>query len=501
MSDLKRRMATGAAWLVLFRLADRGIGFVSTLILARLLVPADFGLVAMGISVLAAVELLGAFSFDLALVRNPNAQRRHYDTAWTFAVMFAIFNAILMCALAHPAAQFFGEPRAVPLMLALAAVTAIQGFDNIGIVAFQKEMELHKEFRLGITRKLAGFVVSVAAALLLQSYWALVAGMFARSIVGLVASYTMHPYRPRLSLEAAGELLRFSRWLLLNNVLVFLNNRGTDFVIGRWAGAGALGTYSVSYELANLPTTELVFPISRAVFPGYSRLAGDLVQLRRAFLEVLSLVALITLPAGAIIGLTAEPLVLVLLGAKWLAAVPLIPVLAAFGILRSLHGPNGSIYLALGRPQLVAVLQCVQLVGAFGLMLWWVPQHGAVGAAWALLVGAFIAMSSNFVVVLRVLNLSFAPFVAVLWRPLSAIGVVAAALHAVDADVSASVSGAGAFAPFVTLLLLSVLGAVLYAGSIWAMWRLAGRPAGAEALLKAQGQERWHRWRGTSSVA
>ena len=131
MTDFKQRMAKGAVWMVLLKLVERGTGFVSTLFLARLLIPADFGLVAMATSFLAALELLSAFSFDLALIQNQNAERRHYDTAWSFALIFGTANAFLMCAVASTAADFFAEPRVEGLMYALALSPLIGGFDNV----------------------------------------------------------------------------------------------------------------------------------------------------------------------------------------------------------------------------------------------------------------------------------------------------------------------------------------------------------------------------------
>lgn len=492
MTDLKSRMARGAAWLILFRLADRGIGFISTLILARLLVPADFGLVAMGMSILAALELLGAFSFDIALIQNQKAERRHYDTAWTFAVLFGCVNAAGMCLLALPAVSFFNEPRVEGLMYALAVCTFIQGFDNIGVVAFQKDLELHKEFWFGLSKKLIGFVVTMTAALLLHSYWALVCGLLALRVSGLMLSYWVHPYRPRFSLAAASELFGFSKWLLLNNVLIFLNNRGTDFVIGKFSGARSLGLYSIAYELANLPTTELVFPISRAVFPGYSRLAGDIAELRRAFVQVIGLVALFTLPAGALIGLVAEPMVQLLLGPKWIDAVPLIHVLAVFGMVRSLHGPTGSIYLALGKPRRVAALQCVQLVIAIGLMLVLVPKFASLGAAWSILVGATAAMALNYFMVCGELNLRFHDLVAALWRPISGALTMTGVLMIVP---SQSLAGAGLISTAIGLLWMCLLGASTYAVSVGLFWAGAGRPQGPESQVLALVRARLHRTR------
>lgn len=482
MTDLKSRMARGAAWMVMFRLTERGIGFVSTLILARLLVPDDFGLVAMATSILAALELLGAFSFDMALIQNQSATRTHYDTAWTFEVLFGITKCVLLLLLSGPAAAFYNEPRITAVIQVLALCALLQGFDNVGVVAFQKDLELHKEFWFGLGRKLAGFVVTLALAYWFRSYWALLGGMLTLRITSLSLSYLLHPYRPRLSMGAARELFNFSRWLLLNNILIFANNRGADFVIGRLSGARALGIYSVSYEIANLPTTELVWPISRAVFPGYSRMAGDRQALAATFLQVIGLVALLTVPAGALIGLVAEPFVLLLLGPKWLEAVPLIQVLAVFGIVRSLHGPTGSIYIALGKPVAVAWLQCIQLVLALSTMVVLVPRFGAVGAAWAILVGATTAMLVNYVLVRRELQIPFAHLLGALIRPLCSAMVMAAAVMAVAPLLGGE---SGALAAGVRLTVLSLIGGVVYVACIAGLWLAAGRTQGPEAATVA----------------
>jgi PST family polysaccharide transporter len=480
-------MATGAAWLVLFKLTERSIGFVSTLILARLLVPDDFGLVAMATSILAALDLLGAFSFDLALIQNQNAARYHYDTAWTFAVLFGILKAAVLCTLAMPAASFFGEARLPPLIFALAVYTFLEGFDNVGTVAFQKDLELHKEFRFGLLKKLVGFVVTISVAFWLRSYWALIAGILSTRLASLVLSYVLHPFRPKFSLAGAGDLFGFSKWLLLNNLLIFVNNRGTDFVIGKLAGARALGLYSVSYEIANLPTTELVWPISRAVFPGYARMANDPPRLREAFLQVIGLVAIFTVPAGAIIAIAAEPIVQVLLGSKWSDAVPLIQVLAVFGIIRSLHGPTGSIYLALGKPRFVAGFQCVQLTVAIGLMFVLLPAYGTVGAAYALLAGASAAMVSNYVFAMRELKLSMSELTRALWRP------IASAAAMIGVVLAVGPLWAGDNAPATNVLRLSVLlatAALVYVVVVVLCWCVARRPEGPESQIVRLGASR-----------
>lgn len=475
-------MAKGAIWMILFRLADRSIGVISTLILARLLIPADFGLVAMAMSIVAALEILSAFSFDLALIQNRSAERKHYDTAWTFNVLFGLLNACILLALADTAASFYNEPRVENIMRWLALYAALQGFTNIGIVAFQKDLELHKEVRLGILRKLIGFSVTISLAFALRDYWALVAGQIASVIAGVALSYRLHPYRPRFTLAARKDLFRFSAWMLVNNVLIFLMHRTTDLVLGRSAGAQALGTYSIAYEISNLPTTELVFPISRAVFPGYSKMAASVEDLRRAFLDVLSVILLFVVPAGLGIAVLAEPLVYGLLGEKWKEAIPLIQVLAIFGVLRAASSNSGAVYLALGIPRVLTyvTLLFLTLMGA-GLWLL-VPAHGAAGAALAMLIAAAIQVPVGFVVVASRLGLSPASLLGVFWRPLAGGLIMAIALVLTQHQLASL--GVG---HVVQLLALGPLGLGLYPASVLMLWRLAGRPNGGETYLMPLG--------------
>ena len=144
MEDVSRKMVRGAAWVIVARLSDRLIGLVSTVILVRILVPADFGLLAMATSIIAMLALISDFSFDLALIQNPKAERRHYDTVWTLNLLFSIAYALMLVLLAQPAAHFYHEPRLAAVMEWLALGTLIGGFTNVGIVAFRKACRFHR---------------------------------------------------------------------------------------------------------------------------------------------------------------------------------------------------------------------------------------------------------------------------------------------------------------------------------------------------------------------
>ncbi|MBK9029625.1 MAG: oligosaccharide flippase family protein [Propionivibrio sp.] len=155
--------------------------------------PSDFGLVAMGSSVVALTELMGGFGFDSALIQRQDARRAHYDTAWTFGVLFGVAIALVLILLAKPAADFYHEPRLELIIPLLALGALIRGFENIGTVAFRKELNFHKEFRFLMIKRISGFVVTVALAVIFRTFWALIAGIIVAKSVALIISYQLHP--------------------------------------------------------------------------------------------------------------------------------------------------------------------------------------------------------------------------------------------------------------------------------------------------------------------
>jgi lipopolysaccharide exporter len=488
MNNVGRQMAVGAAWMVLFKFAERGLGLVSMIVLARLLVPGDFGLIAMATSFIAVLELIGSFGLDIALIRRRDATRIHYDTAWTLNVLTGTAVAVAMVALALPVAGFYDEQAVAPVILALALGPLVAGFENIGVVAFRIEMRFDREFRYQLAKKLAMFAVTVPLAVTLRSYWALVAGMVAGRAVGVLYSYRVHEYRPRFSLAARAELFGFSQWLLLNNALTFLRDRMSDFIIGRLRGRSALGLYSVGYEIANLPTTELVMPINRAVFPGYAQLHQGKGSLQDGYLAVIGLIALFALPAGAGVAATADLLTPIVLGSKWLDAAPLIAVLALSGGLLALQSNSYSVFLAVGKPQLQSIVLGVYVASLLPLMTLLVRDHGLVGAAWACIASAALMLPVNFALVLRELNLRPRHLGAVLWRPLLATAGMYGVLRAMRARWP-NVDGYAA--DLVELGATVAAGLAVYAALAYGLWRIAGRPVGPESAVAERVSARW----------
>lgn len=486
MSEINKEIAKGAVWMVAFKFLDRGIGLISTIVLARLLAPADFGLIAMAMMLIAALQMLFAFSFDVHLIQKADAGRPEFDTVWTCSVLFGFVVATVLAASAHFMAGFYHEPRLEAVIYTLALGCAVGGFANVGPVMFRREMRFDREFKLMFGKRMAPVLVTIPVAIWLHSYWALALGQLTGTFVAVGLSYYMSAYRPRFSLVKRSELFRASKWLVINNLLIFLNGRAADFVIGRFAGSSGLGLYTISSEVSTLPTTELVAPINRAAFPGYSRLANDLPRLRDSFLGVISMIALFAVPAGLGIASVADLMVPVALGAKWTAAVPVIQVLAVYGVLSALESNIGYVYLAVGRPRLITLVQTVQFLLLLAFLLPATSYYGTMGAAWAFLGTALVMAPITQMLITHQLKISLGSYLLRIWRPAAAGAAMILAVKAVKGFLPPNQ------AVLVSLLVSVVCGALVYAAVLFLLWRSSGRPEGAERTCLGQ-FERWMR--------
>jgi len=484
--QIKGRMARGAVWMVALRLSVTLLGFASTVILARLLLPADFGLVALGTSMVAAIDLLTSFRFDVALIQNQKAGSEEYDTAWTLNQLLGLALALLLCLAAWPAALFYEDPRLAPIILALAIGALLDGVQNVGVVNFRRDLEFGREFAFTVSKKVVQVLVAGGLAWWWRSYWALACGILASSITGVVASYVMDGYRPRWSLARAKELFGFSKWLVVDNLMFFLRHRSSTVLIGKLAGPGPLGLFSLAYDLAMLAHNNLSAPIDRAMFPGYARLAGDRDVLRTSYLGVAGMTALIAVPLAVGVASAAPTLVPLLFGDRWLGSIPLVQVLG-FASALSLTGAGATaVYLAIGKPRLLIWIALVHTTTLLTTMLFLLPSLGVMGAAWAYLAAAGVTLPVQLGTLAWTLGMRPITWLQRVWRPAAA----ATAMHLALTQLQLTLGDPGSAGGRIGQVLLVVAGgALLYVAVVLVLWLLAGRPAGPErfALDRARG--------------
>ncbi len=474
------KIAFGAGWMLLARFGVRSIGFISTIILARILVPEDFGLVALAMVVVAGLEAMSELSFHVYLISHQDTERRHYDTVWTLSILRGVLIASLLWVSAPYAADFFEDQRISAIVQVIALAPLLRGFENVGIVDFQKEFQFSRDFSLTIRMKMISFVVTILMALLLENYWALVAGIVVGRAGGLILSFLMHPFRPRWSLAAVREIFGYSSWLLATSMIMFLRNRSDHLILAKLLGAGPLGVYTVAFDIAELAGTEVLAPIRRAFLPGFSRLAEDRLGLTRLYVDSTAIVALLMCPVAIGLGLTADPLVRVLLGSNWLDAIPLIEIFSLYAFVNIWETNTTPVFLALKRPSVITWIGVGTTAVLLPLLWLGASTWGTAGAAVAM-VGVVIVNLVARVALLAVwLKLPASLFVARTWRILAALAVMVAAVLAVQSSLPPATDVLSAF---LNLLIQVGVGAAAYTGSVGAFWWISGQPDGAEAQI------------------
>lgn len=413
-------MGSGTAWMTVMMLLDRSIGLISTLILARLLIPEDFGIVAMCMSVIAALQVFTAFGFDVVLIQNQDSTREHYDTVFTLNVLLGAVTSLAIVAAANLTANFYSEPRIALPMTILAFGVFCRSFENIKVVDFRKDLEFKKEAILRISQKLSGFAVTIPLAFYLQSYWAMISGMLFMWIFSVLLSYYMKPYLPKFRLSKMKEIFSFSAWLLLNNLMIFINYRFADFFIGSRLGAGPLGILNMSVEIAATPATQFVSSANRAIYPGYAKLVDNKTELVQTYLSVICAISIVAAPIGLGIAAISDLIVPVLLGDKWVEAAPLLAILGVYSVVGALISNSNYIFYALAIPRQLTYFTAIHITILVISMYFLVNEMGIVGAAWAMLGANCVSLPVIVIMASRHIPVNLGMFMSRVWRSILA---------------------------------------------------------------------------------
>jgi lipopolysaccharide exporter len=484
-----KRVLVGGTWLIAARAVDRLIGIVSISVLARLLKPLDFGVVAIAGTVVAAVELLSTFGFDWALVRHQHPSREDLNSAWTLRVIFGLFTLIALTLLASPAAVFYRQPALKAVLIAMGGTSFIASLENIGTVYFRRDSAFHKEFLMRAAAKLIGFCVTLAAALRYHSYWALIAGVFALRATFVGMSYLMHPFRPRPSLKNSRELFGFSLWILFGNVIEYCRERFSDLYIGRVYGAATNGLFAVAGEISIVPITEVAAPINRAAYSKYAEDVRANRALGPSYVSIASMIWMISLPMAVGIAAVAPEIIRLLLGPRWQGAQIVLQWLAVGGAFTVMIANTHYVYWALGHTRAVAALSAAGVAVVVPATIVCSHLAGYAGVAFAFAIASALLVPINFVVLRRLSGIGFGDLWPQVWRIILGTAAMGTVLRLVF-----GASGLLDVKAALVLLVAKILtGATTYAAVVCIAWLACGRPLGpehavAELLVRAAGR-------------
>jgi PST family polysaccharide transporter len=351
LRQIGRATASGTLWTYGTFMASKLLVMVANVILARLLLPEDFGLLALGLVAINYLDSLGDFGVGAAYIWRREEQERNADTAFSLSVAAGLLLAAVAFTGAPLAGRFFQEPDLIPLMRVLASTLLIAGLGNLQAAWIKKQLEFRRRVVPEIARVLVKGGVSIGLALAGFGVWSLVWGQVAGTAATTLLYWVAVPWRPRLALQKkiARELLRYGGQLVMVNLAGYILMNLDYIFIGNRLGAGPLGFYTIAFRIPELVILNVCYVISQALFPAYARLQHDQSALRSGFLTALRYVALVTLPAAAGMFLVAPEFVQVLYTDRWAASVPVMQALSIYTLIYSLSFNAGDIYKATGR--------------------------------------------------------------------------------------------------------------------------------------------------------
>lgn len=389
---VKQRAISGVAWSSVAHIGHQAIQFAIGILLARLLLPADFGLLGMVIVFTGFAGLFAEFGFSSAIVQRVDISDVHTSSIFWVNLVVGVVLALLFVLIAPYLAAFFAEPRvtAVARILSLTFVVAALGI--VPRALLQRRMAFRSLAGMEIVAALISGGAALTLAVLGFGVWSLVAQSLVAAAIMSTLAFRVAAFTPEriYSSAAVRELLGYSANLFAFNFVNYWSRNADNLLVARLIGSAALGIYSRAYSLMLMPITQVIRVIARVMFPTLAAVQQDQDRVRRIFLRVLRMIMLITAPMMVGLLVVADSFVLALLGDRWADVIPVLRILCVVGVLQTISNPVGWIYQSQGRTDLLfrwGLGSSVVIVAAIAIGA---SQKTVEAVAWAYLIANVI---------------------------------------------------------------------------------------------------------------
>jgi O-antigen/teichoic acid export membrane protein len=433
LAEAKGRMSKQAVqnifWAYVSFIFGKGLTFVTTIILARLLAPEQFGLMGYALIAIQYLDILNTFGLDVAVI----SRRDRVEEAANAAFIISFLMSGLLVGLAWfgaPAiAAFFDEPRVVELFRTLAIVLPLSALSMVPQAMIKRELRFKAKLIPDVGRSLAKGGCSIVLALTGFGVWSLVWGQIAGEAVSTIILWIVARWRPtlRFDRQVTGEMFTFGLHMISVGLGGALRNNVDYLLVGRLLGAAALGYYTIAYRIPELIIQNVNYVVSNVAHPLIARLQSDKQQLHEVYFTYIRYISLFTFPAGVGIALVSAPFIRVFYTSKWdLAIVPMQAVAIALAISSIAHVP-GVLYKAINRPEILNKIMLIRLPVAIGAV-WYATRWGINGVAISQVFLALFYIAVDSFIVNRLVRFSLRELVKALTPALIGSGAMVIAL-------------------------------------------------------------------------
>ncbi|WP_293887055.1 MULTISPECIES: lipopolysaccharide biosynthesis protein [unclassified Sphingobacterium] len=381
--ELKKQVATGAIWVFMDQFGVQLVSFVVNLVLARLLMPADFGTIALFNVVINICSVLINGGMSSSLVRTQSVDERDLSTVFWFNMATTALLYLLVFIAAPWIGQFYQLPILGPIIRVYSIVLIIDSFVHVQAVLFDKKLDFKTTFKVRLPSVIVGGVAGIGFALAGMGVWSLVYSALLQNLLYTLQYWFYSDWRPTFTFdrEKFNTHFAFGIRLTLSALLNVIFNNVYSIVIGKRFSETTLGYYNRAESLKNLPINNISTALNKVTYPLFAKFSNDDQQLRHAYRRVLKLVIFIVAPTISLMVIAAEPIIKLLLGAKWLPAVPYFQLMALGALFQPIHNYNLNVLQVKGRSDLYLKLEiikkiCIVIAVVVGL------RYGVFGLIW-----------------------------------------------------------------------------------------------------------------------
>jgi len=417
--NFKNQVKNSTFWLFGANFISRSVSFISTLILAKLLLPEDFGLVGYGFLVVSTIGLFKDMGFNSSLIYQKNrVEEAGSGALWLISLWSGVLYLIIFCS-APVVSIFFREPRLISLLRILSLSLIINSMSSIPITLLEKDINFKKSvIPEMIQLTLYGFV-TVILAILGFKYWSFVIGTLISDIIKLIIAFIFRPvkinFKPDFVLLK--EMFAFGKDIMGLGIIYFGIRNIDDFFVGRMLGTVQLGIYQFSYRIANIPATNITNTVGKVFFPAYTKISGDLERLKDVFLKSTEYIITLTVPVTFFIILVI-PDFINLFYQKWINAVLPIQLIAYYGGVRSIGANFGSVFYATGKPKNLIPVALAQILLLSIFLYPAIHYWGLIGVCFLININMSMSFIWSLVILRPVIKLRYKELVNILIFPL-----------------------------------------------------------------------------------
>lgn len=348
MSEAKKALI-GSLTLTFSKLSERLLGLVSTLILARLLIPDDFGIIAISLLVLGVFGVFSNTGGVAYIIQKESVDDDDLNTAWTIDIIVKNIIFVLLIIAAPFAGDFYGDERLGTVISALGLMLVISSFCNPAFMLLRRQQSYGLIFKLDIFKKLFAVLVMLFVAFTYKNYWAMVSGHLVASVIQLVGTFVLVKYRPSFSLKGAKKQWDFTKWMLSKGLMGYARSQLDTFLVSRFFGLAEVGAYHVMKYISTMPGSQIIEPATNPLLASFARKKNDLEGLQHQYKLAMLVVLGLALPLTAYLYTFSLPVVQILLGDNWVAHHQIFAVLSLLTFSFAVGNVSSQIIISTGK--------------------------------------------------------------------------------------------------------------------------------------------------------